>query len=80
MSRTTSWIILFGLMLFLLGSCTAMAGNVDHWPASLSAVAAMLAGKVANDRFHIVKWPMEFVFWSAITMVFFNLLYLYWTA
>jgi hypothetical protein len=80
MSRTASWIVLFALMFVLLGSCTAMAGNFDHWPASLSAVAAMLVGKVANDRFHVVKWPMEFVFWSAITMVFFNLLYLYWTA
>ena len=80
MSRTASWSVVSALMSTLLASCAAMNGNVDHWPASLSAAAAMLVGKVANDRSHVVKWPMEFVFWSAITMVSFNLLYLYWTA
>jgi len=80
MSRATSWIVLFVIALALLSGCTAMAGDVEHWPASLSAVIVMVVGKIANDRFHVVKWPMEFLFWSAMTLIFFNLFQLYWTA
>jgi hypothetical protein len=80
MTGTKSWIVLFVIMLTLLSSCTAMAGNVDHWPASLVAVAVMVAGKFLNDRFAFVKWPTEFLFWAAMTLIFCNLSYLYWTA
>lgn len=80
MRERTSWLVLLGIILAMLGGCTAMAGDLQTWPASLTAVLIMLVGKIVNDRFHIVKWPMEFLFWSAMTMIFSNLAYLYLTA
>lgn len=62
---------------FLLGSCTVMAGNVSHWPASAAAVAAILAMKVANDRLRLLSWPMEFLLAAAVVMISANLLRLY---
>ena len=70
----------FGLLIilvFLLGSCTAMAGDVSHWPASLPAVATIVCMKVANDRFKVLAWPMEFVLASAVIMILFNVARLY---
>ena len=65
------------VMLFLVGSCTALAGDVQHYPATLPALAIMVVGKLLNDRFHIVKWPMEFIFWAAILLIVSNLIYLH---
>lgn len=76
-SRTGSWVLLGAICLVLLGSCTVMAGDTAHWPASLPALLVMFFGKALNDRYHIVKWPMEFILWSAMTLIFFNLVYLY---
>ena len=54
-----------------------MAGDFANWPASLPALGIMIVGKYANDRFHVVKWPMEFILWSAVILIFLNLVYLY---
>ncbi|RBP18121.1 hypothetical protein DFR50_10163 [Roseiarcus fermentans] len=80
MSGKSSWFVLLGIILAMLGGCTAMAGDLQTWPASLTAVAIMLVAKIVNDRVRIVKWPMEFLFWSAMTMIVCNLAYLYLTA
>jgi hypothetical protein len=65
------------ILVFLLGSCTVMAGHVSHWPASAIAVVAIIAMKIANDRFKILGWPMEFLLASAVTMIVINLGRLY---
>lgn len=70
----------FGLLIilvFLLGSCTAMAGGVQHWPASLLAVAAIVAMKIANDRYKVLNWPLEFLLASGVVMIVINLGRLY---
>jgi hypothetical protein len=54
-----------------------MAGNLEHWPASLLAVAFLVTLKIANDRYKFVKWPMEFLLLSGVTMIVFNLIRLY---
>jgi hypothetical protein len=73
----TSAIGLLLIILFLLGSCTVMAGNVSHWPASLVAVCVIVAMKFANDRLKVLGWPMEFLLVSAVTMIVINLARLY---
>lgn len=65
------------IILFLLGSCTVMAGNVSHWPASVIAVAVIVAMKIVNDRVQILRWPMEFLLTSAVVMIVINLARLY---
>jgi hypothetical protein len=65
------------IILFLLGSCTVMAGDVSHWPASLIAVVVIVAMKIANDRLRILNWPMEFLLASAVVMIVINLTRLY---
>lgn len=65
------------ILALLLGSCTAMAGDLSHWPASLPAVAAILGLKLANDRFRFLAWPMEFLLASAVVLILFNLTRLY---
>lgn len=77
MDSIRSWFVLAGVCTVLLGGCTAMAGGLSHWPASLTALALMVAGKIANDRRPLLKWPMEFVFWSAIGLIACNLVYLH---
>lgn len=77
MGSRGSWILLGVICTVLLGGCTAMAGDVDHWPASLPALGVMIAGKLVNDRLKVVRWPMEFVLWSAVILIFFNLVYLH---
>lgn len=70
----------FGLMIivaFLLSSCTAMAGNASHWPASATAVVVIVAMKLANDRLKLLRWPMEFLLASTVTMIVINLARLY---
>jgi hypothetical protein len=65
------------MLAFLLGSCTVIAGDVAHWPATLISVIAIIAMKIANDRFHVLGWPMEFLLASAVTMITVNLARLY---
>lgn len=77
MTGTRSWILLSLIMLVLMGSCTAMAGDFEHYPASLPVLAFMVVGKVLNDRYQLVKWPMEFIVWSAVALIFFNLVHLH---
>ncbi len=77
MAPRSSWILLVAICIVLLGSCSLMAGDFEQWPASVPALGVMIAGKFANDRFKLVKWPMEFILWSAIVLIFFNLVYLY---
>jgi hypothetical protein len=70
----------FGLLVILallLGSCTVIAGDVSHWPTSLLAVAVIVALKLANDRVQVLRWPMEFLLASAVTMIVINLGRLY---
>lgn len=73
----TNPIGLLVILALLLGSCTIMAGNVSHWPASLPAVIAIVFMKLANDRFKILAWPMEFLLASAVVLILFNLTRLY---
>jgi hypothetical protein len=65
------------ILLFLLGSCTVMAGDFSHWPASAIAVALIVTMKIVNDRVQILRWPMEFLLASAVTMIVVNLARLY---
>lgn len=65
------------IILLLLGSCTVMAGDISHWPASLAAVIVIVLMKFANDRFGILNWPMEFLLASAVIMIVANLTRLY---
>lgn len=74
MSNPVGVVIIVGL---LLGSCTVMAGDVSHWPASLIAVALIIVLKIANDRLQVLRWPMEFLLASAVTMIVVNLARLY---
>jgi len=69
--------VLLLIMAFLLGSCTVITGDVSHWPASLIAVAAILAMKFWNDRAKILAWPMEFLLAAGVTMIVINLGRLY---
>jgi hypothetical protein len=73
MTGWRSWAVLAAIYLLLVGACGAMAGGLPQWPGSLSYAVAMVAAKLLNDRLHLLKWPMEFVFWSAILFVALNL-------
>ena len=61
----------------LLGSCTAIAGDASHWPASLTAVIIIIAFKLWNDRARLLAWPMEFLLAAGVTMIVINLGRLY---
>ena len=74
-----SWIVLLIILSVLLGSCSAIAGDLTHWPATLIAVIVIVAAKVANDRFKVLAWPMEFLLASGVTMIVINLARLYMT-
>lgn len=76
MSTMSSWGVLAIVCAVLLGGCPAIAGGVDHWPGSLPAVALMVTGRVINDQVKLLKWPMEFAFWSALLLIFCNPVYL----
>jgi hypothetical protein len=65
------------ILCLLLGSCTVIAGDVSHWPASLVAVIVILAIKFWNDRTKILAWPMEFLLAAGVTMIVINLGRLY---
>ena len=71
------WIVLAVILVFLLGSCTAMAGDVSHWPASAAAVALIVGLKLWNDRMKTLAWPMEFLLFAAVIMIVSNLTRLY---
>ena len=73
----TSWIVLIILIGLLLGSCTAIAGDVSHWPASLIAVIVIVILKIVNDRVKLLAWPMEFLLASGVIMIVINLARLY---
>lgn len=70
-------VILLVIIAFLLGSCTVIAGDVSHWPATLIAVGIIVVMKIANDRLRVLGWPMEFLLASAVTMIVINLIRLY---
>lgn len=74
MKNVIGLLVIAGL---LLGSCTVMAGNVSHWPASLIAVVVIVVMKLVNDRVQVLRWPMEFLLASAVTMIVINLGRLY---
>jgi uncharacterized membrane protein YhhN len=65
------------IILFLLGSCTVMAGDVSHGPVLLVAVVVIVAMKFANDRLRILNWPMEFLLAATVVMIVINLTRLY---
>jgi hypothetical protein len=71
------WIILLFILAFQLGSCTAMAGNVEPWPAMLVAVVLIIALKLWNDRSKVLGFPMEFLLFSTVIMIVVNLTRLY---
>lgn len=77
MALSRTWITLGIICSVLFSGCTAMAGGVDHWPGSLSAIVLISIGKLANDKVHLLKWPMEFAFWAAILFIASNLTYLH---
>lgn len=68
-----SWMVLLGILAFLLSSCTLMAGDVSHWPASLIAVVLIVLAKLVNDRAKVLAWPMEFLLAAGVTMIVINL-------
>jgi uncharacterized membrane protein len=70
-------LVLLVILGFLLGSCTMIAGDLSHWPATLVAIGVIVVMKVANDRFRVLGWPMEFLLASAVTMIVINLTRLY---
>ena len=74
-----SWVILLAILVFQLGSCTAMAGNLEPWPAMLVAVILIVALKIWNDRGRVLGFPMEFLLFSTVIMIFVNLGRLYVT-
>lgn len=65
------------IICFLLGSCTTMAGGIDHWPAMVLATVAIIGLKIFNDKRKILAWPMEFLLFAAVTMIVMNLAWLY---
>lgn len=73
----TNWIVLLGMLAFLLGSCTAIAGGVSHYPASIVAVVLIVGLKLLNDRVGWLNWPMEFLLFSAVILIVANLTRLY---
>lgn len=69
-----SWMVLLGILAFLLSSCTVMAGDFSPWPACLVAVVLIVLAKIANDRFKLLAWPMEFLLAAGVTMIVVNLI------
>lgn len=69
--------VLLLILALLLGSCTAITGDVSHWPASLIAVAVIVAMKFWNDRVKLLAWPMEFLLAAGVSMIVINLARLY---
>lgn len=69
--------VLLIILAFLLGSCTVIAGDLSHWPATSIAIGVIVIMKVANDRFGVLGWPMEFLLASGVTMIVINLTRLY---
>lgn len=65
------------ILALLLGSCTVMAGDFSHWPASAIAAAVIVLMMIVNDRLRILRWPMEFLLASAVVMIVVNLGRLY---
>lgn len=74
-----SWLVLLIIVVLLSGSCSVLAGGVDHWPATAIAVALMIPLKILNDRMKWLAWPMEFLLIGAILMIVSNLGRLYVT-
>jgi hypothetical protein len=72
-----SWVILLVILAFLLGSCTAMTGSTEPWPAVLIAVVLIVALKVWNDRSKVLGFPMEFLLFATVIMIVVNLARLY---
>lgn len=72
-----SWVILLVILAFLLGSCTAMAGSIEPWPAILIATILIVGLKVWNDRSKILGFPMEFLLFATVIMIVVNLVRLY---
>jgi hypothetical protein len=70
-------LVLSIILALLLGSCTVIAGDTSHWPASLTAVVVIVAMKFWNDRFKVLAWPMEFLLAAGVTMIVINLARLY---
>jgi hypothetical protein len=70
-------LVLLVILAFLLGSCTVIAGDASHWPATLIAIGVIVLMKVTNDRVRVLGWPMEFLLASAVTMIVINLTRLY---
>ena len=74
-----SWVILMAILVFQLGSCTAMAGSFEPWPAMLVAVILIIALKIWNDRGRVLGFPMELLMLSTVIMIVVNLGRLYVT-
>jgi hypothetical protein len=72
-----STIVLLIILAFLLGACSAIAGDTSHWPATLIAVIAIVIFKFVNDRIQLLAWPMEFLLAAGVTMIVINLARLY---
>lgn len=78
MKTTGTWVTLGIIFAVLFTGCSAMAGGVENYPASLAALALFVVGKTINDRTGTLKWPMEFAFWAAILFIACNLIYLHY--
>ncbi|MBB5535752.1 hypothetical protein [Rhizobium giardinii] len=72
-------VTLLFILALLLGSCTVMAGDASHWPASLIAVIVIVSLKLWNDRAKLLAWPMEFLLAAGVSMIVINLARLYVT-
>ncbi len=66
------------ILLFLLSGCAAIEGGPPPPLTSVLAVAAIVGMKFANDRIRLLAWPMEFLLASAVLMIVFNLVRLYY--
>ena len=73
----SSWFIAALIFVSLLSGCSVMAGGLDHWPASVLSVAALIPVKIFNDRAKVLNWPMEFILVAGVTMIVFNLVRLF---
>lgn len=67
------------ILLLLLSGCAAIEGGPPPPLTSLLAVAAITGMKFVNDRIKLLAWPMEFLLASAVLMIVFNLVRLYYT-
>jgi hypothetical protein len=69
-------VLLLVWVAFTFSSCTALTGSFASTVPYLIWVGCMLALFFANRKVEFMAWPIEFMLWTAILLVFVNLLWL----